>query len=242
MENASANCPSCGSVYPAGATFCPTCGYVLPAAKPAGAVNEQQAMPAPAPSIPQSNVVYVQPAEAAPREAGWGPWIALIVLALVVAGGIVFWNLGYLGSSSPVAPASTSVTIDNSAEPPATPEPGAPPPAAAVPPPPASPATPPGDNTSRMPAVDIISVEGRALEKNAYEWRYGYTLRIRNNTDGDVKSSFRVQFLDAQDFPVDDDVMSDLVIPARTEMSFDGEDMIKAPLAERIKTLRAEVR
>jgi hypothetical protein len=93
-----------------------------------------------------------------------------------------------------------------------------------------------------MPAIDIVSVKGQPLEKNSTEWKYGYTLRVRNNTNADVKANFRIQFLDEQGFPVDDDVMNDLVIPANVEISFDGEDLIKAPLAERIRTLWAELR
>ena len=36
--------------------------------------------------------------------------------------------------------------------------------------------------------------------------------------------------------------MNDLVVPANTKLSFDGVAMIKAPLAQRIRTLRAEMR
>jgi hypothetical protein len=41
---------------------------------------------------------------------------------------------------------------------------------------------------------------------------------------------------------VDDAVMNDLIIPANAEVNFDGNDMIKASLAEKIRTLTAEVR
>jgi hypothetical protein len=101
---------------------------------------------------------------------------------------------------------------------------------------------PPAVIPATSPEIDIITVKGAALEKGDIEWKYGYTLKVRNNTDAAVTTSFRVQFLDEQAYPVDDDLMNDLVIPANTELTFDGSDMIKTALAERIRSLRAEVR
>jgi hypothetical protein len=127
-------------------------------------------------------------------------------------------------SQTPAAPAEpVVVTI-----PPST----SPPPAAAPPPVPAS----------KTPVIDIISVKGQALATNLVEWKYGYTLRVRNNTAADVTTNFHVQFLDEQNFPLDDDLMSNVVVPANTEITFDGVDMIKTALAEKIRSLRAEVR
>jgi hypothetical protein len=128
----------------------------------------------------------------------------------------------------------SSETPQSSPEPVALPTPAPAAPPAATPPPTAPP--------SKTPAIDIISVKGQALETNAVEWKYGYTLRLRNNTDAAVKANFRVQFLDEQGFAVDDDLMNDIVIPANAELDFDGVDLIKTPLAERIRTLRAEMR
>ncbi len=244
MEEAKAKCPSCGSSFPAGATYCPECGYGVPVTAAAVTPVIQKIVP----PAPQSNVVYVQPPVTVPRESNWGPWIAMATVVILVAGGIALWNGGYLSSSTPAtpaAPAATTVTIDNST-PPSTEKP----PAAvqlaidttpaAMPPPAVTP--PAAEKPAKSPAIDIITVKGAALETGAMEWKYGYTLQVRNNTDAAVTTSFRVQFLDEQDFPVDDDVMNDLVIPANTELSFEGQDMIKTALAERIRTLRAEVR
>ena len=112
------------------------------------------------------------------------------------------WSGGYLGSSSAATPPPTTVTIDNSPRmssetPPQTPAtvpatpPAATPPPAAVPP-----ATPP----SKTPAIDIVSVKGQAIETNDVEWKYGYTMVLRNNTNAAIKGNYRIQFLDEQGF------------------------------------------
>lgn len=159
------------------------------------------------------------------------------------------------GGTTAVSP-PTTVTIDNSpqmsTETPSNPEqPAAIPTLASAPAPAPAPAPaatpipaviPPAAPPSSPPAIDIISIKGQALETNSIEWQYGYTMLLRNNTNAAVKADFRVQFLDEQGFPVDDALVSDVLVPANTKMSYDGVSMIKTPLAERIRTLLAEIR
>jgi hypothetical protein len=243
MEDAKAKCPTCGSAFPAGATYCPECGYVVPVSAPAAAPPVPKAA---APS-PQSNVVYVQPPAPAPapapREANWGPWVAIAALVILVGGGVLLWNGGYLGGGNAPTPAASNVTIENSPQmstetPPATMPPQAQQPAA-TPPPATPPAAVPPSNT---PVIDIVSVTGHALDTSPTAWKYGYTVRLRNNTAAAVKVNLRVQFLDDKGFPLDDALMNDLAVPANTELSFDGDTSLSTSLAQRIKTLRAEVR
>jgi hypothetical protein len=67
-------------------------------------------------------------------------------------------------------------------------------------------------------------------------------MKVRNNTLAPVTASFRVQFLDAQKFPVDDDLMENILIPANTEIEVSDYDMIPAGLAERVESLLVEQR
>jgi len=236
MEDAKAKCPTCGSTFPAGATFCPECGYVVPVTSPAAYPPE----PIASPPAPQPSVVYVQPPAAAPRESNWGGWIVAAVFLLLAGGGFVLWSGGYFGGGGPPAAPASNVSIDNSPQmstetPPSRPEAA---PAVALTPPSLPPAAPP----SNTPVVDIISVTGHALETSLADWKYGYTVRLRNNTAAALKVNIRVQFLDDKGFPIDDALMNDLAIPANTELSFDGDKSLSTSLAERIKTLRAEVR
>lgn len=245
MEDAKAKCPTCGSAFPAGATFCPECGYVVPVSTPTPPAVQRIVPP-----TPQPNVVYVQQPAAEPRESNWGPWVAIAAVILLIGGGFVLWNGGYIGGGNPAAPPPTTVTIDNSPRmssetPPASPQltalptpAPATPPAAAPPPAVPLPVVPP----SKTPAIDIVSIKGQALEKNDIEWKYGYTMLLRNNTNAAVKGTYRIKFLDEQGFTVDDALMTDLVVPANAKLSYDGVSLIKTPLAERIRTLRAEMR
>lgn len=239
MEEARAKCPNCGSAFPAGASFCPACGYVVPITAPVASPPVERIVVPPPP--PPPSVVYVQPQVEAPREANWGPWVAIAAVILLLGGGFVLWSGGYLGNSSAASTPPTTVTIDNSPRmssetPPQSQQPGAPPAAAPATPPPA--AVPPANT----PAIDIVSVKGQALETSDVEWKYGYTMVLRNNTNSAVTASFRIQFLDEQGFPVDDTLIKDLVVPANAKLPYDGFSMIKAPLAQRIRTLRAEMR
>lgn len=248
MEEARAKCPNCGSSFPAGATFCPECGYVVPISAPVAPPPAVERIVVP---TPQPSVVYVQPPVEAPRETNWGPWVAIAVVILLVVGGFALWSGGFLGGGGAAAPPPTTVTIDNSPRmssetPPQSQQPAATP--ASVPPappaatPPAATPPPAAAPPSKTPAIDIVSVKGQALETGDVEWKYGYTMVLRNNTDQAVTGTYRIQFLDEQGYPVDDAVMKDLVVPANTKISFDGVSMIKAPLAQRIRTLRAELR
>jgi hypothetical protein len=245
MEDAKAKCPTCGSAFPAGATFCPECGYVVPVSTPASPSLQRIVPPTPQPSV-----VYVQQPAAEPRESNWGPWVAVAAVILLIGGGFALWSGGYIGGGSPAAAPPTTVTIDNSPRmssetPPDSPQLAVLPAPAPVTPPAATPppaVAPPAAPPSKTPAIDIVSVKGQALETNDIEWKYGYTMLLRNNTDAAVKGTYRIQFLDEQGFPVEDALMKDLVVPANAKLSFDGVSMIKTPLATRIRTLRAEMR
>jgi len=244
MEEARAKCPTCGSEFPAMATFCPECGYVVPFSSPVASPPAEK----PETPHPQSNVVYVQPSPVAARESNWGPWVVVAVIVVLVGGGLVLWNNGYLGTSPGSAQPATNVNIDNSPQmsseqPPLVTEPAALPlPAPSPPPATPPPATPPAAPGNQSPSLDIISVKGQPLETGDVEWKYGYTLRVRNNTSAAVTATFRIQFLDEQNYPVDDDLLSDITIPANDEVEFSGVDRIKSELAVRIHSLLADMR
>ena len=120
IEEASARCPSCGSMYPAGATFCPQCGHVLSTSSAAAAPAEtpmQASTPAATPAPNQSpNVLLIQPHESEARESNWGPWVALILVLVLVAAGFAMWSAGYFGTTTaaPTTQPDTRVSIENS--------------------------------------------------------------------------------------------------------------------------------
>lgn len=240
MENATINCPTCSSVFPAGASFCPKCGYVVPAT-----------LPQTAEFVPPAQVVYIEQPPAAPN---WTPWITGIVLALLGAGGIALWNMGYLGGSAALSGEASSRIIE------ANPTPAAQqpdinitlPPAnnAAAPPPlvqdinitlPPGATPPPVPPASGQPA-EIVSVRAEALETGQAEWKYGYTLKLRNTSASDKPVQLKISFVDGQGYVVDDVLTGELVIPANSEKSFAGADMIRADIAATIKSVKAEFR
>lgn len=243
MENATINCPTCGSIFPAGASFCPKCGYVVPVTRPQAAEF-----------VPPAQVVYVEQAPATPS---WIPWITGIVLTLLVAGGIALWNMGYLGGSAALS-SETSSRIVEASPAPAAQQPdinitlppannvAAPPPAQDIsitlPPGATPPATPPPVPPASGQAAEIVSVRAEALETGQAEWKYGYTLKLRNTSASDKPVQLKISFVDGQGYIVDDVLTGELVIPANSEKSFAGADMIRADLAATIKSVKAEFR
>ena len=239
MDTKNINCQTCGYEMPQAFAYCPQCGYAVDGEREEAVAPVTEAGRE-APGAP--GVVYLQPAAA--REVNWAPWLALTIVVMLAAV-VLLWNQGYLRAWEPAEPAATNVTIDNSpqmsgARPPDGMNPGAIPPAGPQPPP--EPALPEGEPAVLPPALDIISINGKALETAGPEWKYGYTMRVRNNTLAPVTASFRVQFLDTEEYPVDDDLVEGILIPADSEIEVSDFDMIPAELAERINSLLVEQR
>jgi len=231
MEEAKARCPKCGAAFPAGARFCPTCSYELPSS--ATAAPEVESTPKPSPAPP---VVYVPPSTPA-GDSSAGAWAALIIFVVLLAAGVLLWNSGYLGMES--SSATPSVTIENSPQISPQQQPADPP---AQVTPPASPPPQPPPPPSKQPDIEIVSVRAEALETGSIEWKYGYTLKLRNNTIRDARVDLKIEFVDAQGFTVDDDLLNGAFVPANSEREFHDFDMLKAALAEKVKTVRAELR
>jgi hypothetical protein len=240
MESAMILCPTCGAEFPAGARFCPKCGYVVP---PTATTPEPSVLIVEQPAAAPPSVVYVdKPAE----PTNWTPWIAGIVIALLAATGIALWNMGYLSGGE-----STTTVIET----PATPD-QAPPPTININTPPDAPdinittppdapdiiVTPPAEKPEPGPAPEIVSVSGKVLDDTGSEWEYGYELKLRNTSPVDKTVSLKVSFLDGSGFVVDDALTEKYVIPANSEKSFAGADMVPASKAGTIETVKAEFR
>ena len=246
METAIIKCPTCGADFPAGARFCSKCGYTVPPTTTHPAVDVIVA-----PAAPPTIMYVEQPVVTA---TNWTPWIAGIVVVLLAAGGGVLWNMGYLGGTAATPVVVTGDKALAAAPAPATPQSitiNTPPaPAAATPPPvinitnppPAdAPAvTPPAANpplSSTKP--EIVSVSARPLDTSGAQWKEGYELKLRNQSGTEIRVNVKVQFLDANGYVVDDDLMNDLVVPAYSEKSFAGADMIDAAVAPTVKSVKA---
>jgi hypothetical protein len=235
MEEAKLTCPTCGSLFPAGARFCPKCGYVVPSTAPTG-----YAEPAPA------SVVYL-PAESS---SPWAPWIAALSLALLVGGGLALWSAGYFTRE----PSTTIVAANEPQTPPqvitqapapdvhiTTPAPDPPKVIVTTPAQPPLVVRPPAEETPvKLP--EIVSVVGRALETGPSNWRYGYTVKLRNTADVAKTVDMTISFLDTSGFVIDDVIVQDVVVPANSSKLYDGDAIIRAAVAGTIKTVKAEFR
>jgi type IV secretory pathway VirB10-like protein len=242
MEGAKMKCPTCGAEFPAGAKFCPQCGYVVPSTMPTSEVT------------PTTNVVYVQPTET--TDTNWAAWTAVGLIALLIAGGVTLWNLGYLGNEPSAANPTVIENNTPAPSPPAqinitTPAPKPAPPVVITPPanPPATPppiivnppANPPAAPPVAVTLPSIVSVSGKVLDSTQPgEWRYGYTLRLRNDAARAQHVDVRLHFLDANGDEVGDSVVKTIDIPANTVQTYNGDTYIDAGVAPRITTVKAE--
>jgi hypothetical protein len=90
--------------------------------------------------------------------------------------------------------------------------------------------------------VEIISVSADPLERSGAQWRYGYTFKVRNNSSADARVTVQVKFLDGDGYVVDDDIVSELLVPANTEQVVNDEDTLDADLARRVRSVNASFR
>ena len=254
-------CSACGSAMPADSRFCPNCGAVLVAA----AMNiEPVVIPVPPleqPQQPQSTYVKVEQPRDNSSSANWGAIVGVMGLGLVALGLLAAWNFGLFtrerekgeqpaavaGSEKQQPAAMPDMNIDiqmppNQAPPASTPDINVTLPPAATPPATPPPSVPPAPPAQPVPGVEVVSISAEATDKLGADWTYRYIMKVRNNTSGDIRRSFHIEYLDAQGFVVDDDLLENVVVPANTELEFQETDTVRAEDGPRIRTVRAEPR
>lgn len=87
----------------------------------------------------------------------------------------------------------------------------------------------------------IVEVDSRVTESNDTWWRYAWKLTLRNDDSSDLAFDATIEFQDAEGFVIDSDRQLGLFVPAGSEKTFTGYDLVSMPGASRVARTNAKV-
>lgn len=87
----------------------------------------------------------------------------------------------------------------------------------------------------------IVEVDSRVTESNDTWWRYAWKLTLRNDESSDLAFDATIEFQDGEGFVIDSDRQYGLLVPAGTEKTFTGFDLVSLPGATRVARTNAKV-
>lgn len=87
----------------------------------------------------------------------------------------------------------------------------------------------------------IVEVDSRVTESNDSWWRYAWKLTLRNDDSSDLAFDATIEFQDGEGFVIDSDRQHGLFVPAGSERTFTGYDLVNVPGASRVARTNAKV-
>jgi len=149
------------------------------------------------------------------RQKGISPlgWVIAIIFALLIFGSV--WNEAWYASIFSTSPRQPSGS---------------------------RPAASSSSSRPPAPSFRVVSLRYRVTERNNVWWKYSWILTIRNNVSAPLKLWVTIKFKDADGFIVDQNREYDLHVPAGSEQTFTGFDLISCPEARSVRDADAEVR
>ncbi|MHB8797139.1 MAG: hypothetical protein ACYDBY_01630 [Thermoanaerobaculia bacterium] len=87
----------------------------------------------------------------------------------------------------------------------------------------------------------IVEVDSRVTETNDTWWRYAWKLTLRNDAASDLAFDATIEFQDGDGFVIDSDQEHGLLVPAGSEKTFTGYDLVSMPGASRVARTNAKV-
>lgn len=89
---------------------------------------------------------------------------------------------------------------------------------------------------------EIVSIDTRVTESNEVWWKYAWRLTLKNSSDRTQVFRATIEFQDSDGFIVDSDESDVLAVPARSEQTFTGYDLVNAEVARKVARTSAKVR
>jgi hypothetical protein len=86
---------------------------------------------------------------------------------------------------------------------------------------------------------EIVSVDSRVMETNSVYWQYSWIVKVRNNTDGVLRLTGEVVFLDGDGFKVDSSSVLDQIPPGTQTIA--GECLVRTSKAPNVRRVEAKL-
>jgi len=88
----------------------------------------------------------------------------------------------------------------------------------------------------------VVEVDAKVTESNDSWWRYAWRLTLANDSQKPMVFSATIEFQDADGFVIDQDDEHGLVVPATSEKTFTGYELVSMPGATKVQQTLAKVR
>ncbi|MBK8799080.1 MAG: hypothetical protein IPM07_23470 [Anaerolineales bacterium] len=95
-----------------------------------------------------------------------------------------------------------------------------------------------GDDSS---IFEILNVDGKVIESNDIWWKMAWVLEIKNTSNSTLDLNARIEFLDEDDFVIDDDYEYGIRIRPGETVKVNGYDLVDAGVAPEVVSISAEV-
>lgn len=90
-------------------------------------------------------------------------------------------------------------------------------------------------------SIEIVSIDSKVVETNSIWHRHSYVLKVRNNSDREVLFDAEIVWQDSDGFLIDTDRQYRLSIPANSENTYTGMQLIKTDSSVNVRGVSAKI-